>query len=229
MTSSGTFGFSPALSDVVLASYARCGIRRPALTAEHFADAGNEANLLLVEWSNKQPLLWESTTVPLNLIQGTATYTLNANTVMVLVCTIRTGTGTSQNDRVIGPLSTVEYQSIPNKTTQAPPTSFWFNRQIIPQITFWQVPDGGGPYTAMMQVVTQVQDATIPSGTTLNTPYRALDAFTAGLAHRLARIHAPALEAVRKADAADAWNIFAGNDVENVGLYIQPGISAYRA
>ncbi len=227
MTSSGTYVFNPATSDIVLAAYARIQKRRPSLTAEHFADASFEANALLSEWASRQPLLWKSASVTQLLTQGTATYTLNANTVMILMCVIRTGSGTSQSDRTIGPLSTVEYAAIPNKTTQAQPTSFWFNRQIIPEITFWQTPDGGGPYTAVMQVVTQVEDASIPSGVTMDVPYRAIDAFTAGLAYRLARIHAPELEDKRKMDAMEAWGIFAGADTENVNMIIGPGLSSY--
>lgn len=228
MTSSGTYSFNPSLSDIVLASYARIGIRRTAITNEHLVDAGNEGNFLLSEWSSKQPLLWKSELISQVLTQGTATYDLDPKVVMLLLVYIETGSGTSAMDRVLGPLSTVEYASIPNKTMQAPPTSYWFNRQITPQITFWQTPDGNGPYTAKMRAVTQVQDASLPSGATLDVPYRALDAFTAGLAYRLSRIHAPQLEQIRKADAMEAWDIFSNNDVENVPFFLMPGLSAYR-
>lgn len=228
MTSSGTYAFNPGLSDVVLQAYARVGVRRAAVTTEHLIDAGNEANYLLSEWSNKQPLLWRSEEISQLLTQGTATYDLPARTVMLLLVSIQTGSGQNIQNRVLGPLSTVEYASLPNRNQQAPPTSYWFDRQITPRITFWQVPDDGGPYTAKMRAVTQVQDATLPSGATLDVPYRALDAFTAGLAHRLARIHAPQLEDKREADAVKAWDIFAEADQENVPMYLIPGIGAYR-
>lgn len=227
MTSSGTYAYDPAFSNVVLAAYARCQIKRPALTAEHFTDAGNEGNFLLSEWSSKQPLLWKSELISQALTQGTATYDLPKRVVMILLAYIETGSGTSVQDRVIGPLSTTEYASLPNKTVQNQPTSFWFDRQITPQITLWQVPDDGGPYTLYMRCVSQVQDVSTPAGVTLDIPYRAIDAFVAGLAHRLARIHAPQLEAVRKADAMEAWNVFSGNDVENVPTYVAPMLSMY--
>ena len=35
------------------------------------------------------------------------------------------------------------------------------------------------------------------------------------------------LETQRKADAAEAWNIFANNDVENAPVYIIPGLNSY--
>jgi len=222
-----SYSFDPDVGLIVLSAFARCGIRKPELGQEHLWDAGQEANFLLAEWANKQPLLWKSELISQPLTQGTQTYVLNANVVMLTTVYIETTSGTTPTDRVLGPLSTVEYASLPNKTVQSPPTSFWFDRQTIPQITFWPVPDGAGPYTAFMRAVTQVQDATIPNNSDLDVPYRAFDAFLAGLAHRLARIYAPALEQQRKQDAIEAWNIFANNDVENVPMFITPGIGTY--
>ncbi len=227
MTSSGTYALDPGFGDVVLSAYARINLRRTALTTEHLTDAAVEGNLELVRFANLQPLLWKSELISLPLVQSTATYTLNKNVVMLLSVTIQTGSGTSTQNRTLGPLSTVEYAQLPNQNNEAPPTSFWFNRLITAELTFWPVPDGGGPYTALLRAVTQVQDASIPSGVTLDLPYRALDAFTAGLAYRLARIHAPALEDKRKVDAQEAWAAFAGNDTENVPLYILPMLSGY--
>lgn len=228
MPSTGTYTFSPDSSDIVINAYSRIQIRRAALTADHLQDASMEANLLLTEWASKQPLLWKSETQNLGvLVQGTATYTPAARTVDILLAYIRTGTGSSQVDRTIGPLSTTEYQSIPTKALQGTPSSFWFNRQISPSIVLWPVPDSGGPYTLILQTVSQVQDMSIVGGTTLDTPYRFYDAFIAGLAHRLARIYAPKLEQQRKLDAKEAWDNAAGNDVESVPMYIYPGLSSY--
>lgn len=227
MASSGTYAYDPSFSSVVLAAYARCGLKRPSLTAEHFMDAGNEGNFLLSEWSNKQPLLWKSELIEQALTESTATYALPKRVVMVLLAYIETGSGSSVSDRVLGPLSTVEYASLPNKLTEATPTAYWYNRLATPEITMWQVPDGGGPYTLYMRCVTQAQDVATASGATLDVPYRAIDAFVAGLSHRLSRIHAPQLEAVRKADAMEAWNVFSGNDVENTPLYLAPVLGSY--
>lgn len=228
MTSSATYSFDPAFSTVVQQAYARIGLRRAALTNEHLIDAGLEGNLLLTEWANKQPLLWTSEIVSATLVEGTATYTLDRQVVMLLDAYIETGSGTSIQSRILGPLSTVEYDSLPNKATQAPPSTYYFKRLITPEITLYPVPDGNGPYTLKMRAVTQVQDATLPSGTTLNVPYRALDAFVAGLAYRLARVHRQELEAARKQDAIEAWETFSGNDTENVPFFIVPGLSGYR-
>ena len=228
MTTTGTYAYSPAISDLVVNAYGRLQIRRAALTVDHLTDAATEANLLLTEWASKQPLLWKSETQNLGtLVSGTATYTPAARTVDILIAYIRTGSGTSQVDRVIGPLSTVEYQSMPTKTQTGVPTSFWFDRLISPTIYLWPTPDTGGPYTLIIQTVIQVQDAAITAGVTPDMPYRFFDAFVAGLAHRLSRIWAPSLEQARKMDAMEAWANAAGNDVESVPLYLIPGLNSY--
>lgn len=227
MSSSGTYAFNPAISDVVLSAYSRIQIRRSQLVAEHLTDAAREANYLLIEFNNKQPNLWRSKLQTVALVQGTATYTLPSYTVMVLAAYIRTGSGTSQNDRLIFPVSTYEYASYPNKNTQSFPSVFWFDRQITPQITLWAVPDQSSTYTLLLQTATQIQDANLPAGETADLPNRFMDAFVAGLAYRLARIWKPELEQVRKADATEAWSIAATQDVEDVALTISPGIDGY--
>jgi hypothetical protein len=61
----------------------------------------------------------------------------------------------------------------------------------------------------------------------IEIPYLWFDAFVAGLAYRLARIYNPQLEQIRKADAEEAWQQAASQNVENVDLYISPGLAFY--
>jgi hypothetical protein len=227
MTSSGTYNYALTNANAVLASFARLQIKRTMIGQEHLADAANEANLLAIEFANKQPNLWTSELQTFSLTEGTATYDLPARTIMVLVCYLRTGSGASQNDRLLFPISTYEYASYPNKNEEGFPSVFWFDRQISPTITFWQVPDASSTYTAELQCVRQIQDINLPSGETPDLPYRFLDAFVAGLAYRLSRSHAPQLEATRKADYDEAWAIAATQDTENVNMSLIPGLSSY--
>jgi len=211
----------------MIEGFSRCGIRRTSLLAEHMADGRNAVNLAMVKFSNLIPNLWTSEQQTVALIPGTATYTLPARSVMILSCFIRTGSGTSQNDRLIFPISEYEYASYPNKQDAGFPSVYWLNRQITPTLTFWLVPDAAQTYTAYLQIVRQLQDANLPSGETPDIPYRWIDALCAETAYRLSRIYAPDKEQIRKSDAQEAWSIAATNDVENVGLTIQPGIGDY--
>lgn len=208
-----------------MGAFARIGVRRSDILQTHLADARIEANLLLAKISNLQPNLWTVDLQSVLLVQGTAVYTVPPETVMVLDAYIRYGSPSV--DRSIYPISRSEYATYPNKTTQGPPSVFWFDRLIAPTITLWATPDGNGPYTLFYYRVRQVQDAEYANGQNIEIPYLWLDAFTAGLAHRLSRIYAPSLEGQRKMDADDAWQTAATQNVENVNLMINPGLSSY--
>lgn len=186
-----------------------------------------ELNLLLVKMSNLQPNLWTVDLQSMPLVQGTNSYSLPAETVMITNAYIRTGTGTATQDRLIFPISQTDYAAIVNKNTQGFPSQFWFDRLISPTITFYLTPDGNGPYTLYYYRVRQIQDATVAGGINVEVPYLWLDALAAGLAHRLARVFAPQLEQIRKADADEAWQIAATQNTENVSLFIAPGVGSY--
>ena len=72
-----------------------------------------------------------------------------------------------------------------------------------------------------------MQDAIVANGYNVEVIPRFLDALTANLAHRLARIYRPEQESVRKADADEAWMIAAAQDVENTPLYVTPAVGGY--
>ena len=227
MSTTSTFSFNPALSNLTLSAYSRIGIRRTEITAQHMADAEQEANLVQVELSNKVPNLWLDELYTQVLTEGTATYTLPARLVAFQAAYITTSLNGVDQDRVIWALSTFEYASVPDKTQQAPPTSFWLDMQATPQITFWPVPDSSAEYVFKARMLRQIQDASIPSGTNVDVPYRWLDCYVAKLAYRLARIYARDIEAQRKQDAQDAWDVAAETDQEQVPIYIQPDFSGY--
>jgi len=224
---SGTYTFNPSAGDIIITAFQRIGIRPTSILQTHLQQAVMELNLLQSKLSNLQPNLWDVDLQTLPLIQGTATYSVPAETVMITNAYVRTGSGVSTVDRLIFPISQTEYAAVPNKLVQAPPNQFWFNRLILPTITFYPVPDGNGPYTLFYYRVRQIQDATLPNGFQMEVPYRWLDALAAGLAHRLAAVFAPQLEQIRKMDADEAWRIAATQDTENVPFYISPGLQSY--
>jgi hypothetical protein len=229
MTTTGSFDFNPSLGEAVLNAFARIGVRRPEILQTHLSDARMEANLLLAKISNTQPNLWTVDLQSLPLLQGVDTYSVPAETAMILDAYIRYGTPVII-DRAIYPISRSEYSTYPQKTLQAFPTVYWYDRLISPTITIWPVPDSSGPYTLYYYRVRQVQDAEYTDNTNalaIEIPYLWLDAFCAGLAHRLSRVYAPNLEQIRKADADEAWAMAAKQDVENVAMQLWPGLAGY--
>jgi hypothetical protein len=228
MVSSGTYNFAASNGEIVLAAYERIQIRVPEIRQEHMASARRELNFLLSAWSNSQPNLWKVTLNQINLIQGVATYSVPANTIMILDAYRSVNTGTpSQTNIYMTPISRTEYASYPEPQVQGPPIVYWFDRLIAPTVTMYETPDDSGPYIFNYYACIQMQDANLPGGETPDIPYRWIDAFVAGMAHRLARIYAPPLEAQREKDADKAWQIAATQDTENTPLTIAPAIASY--
>lgn len=229
MAASGTYSFSPSVGELVLTAFGRCQIRRSEITQQHLADAAMEANLLQVELSNRQPNLWEQELYEVELEEGVATYTLPARFIspMAVYITTNTGDDASTFDRILGPLSTFEYSAMPNKTVQAPPTSFWFRKETAPEVWLWPVPDQDEVYTLKMQLLSQIQDANLPSGVTPNVPYLWLDAFMKKLSVRLAEIYKPDMVQQLDMQAERAWQLAATQGVEEVPIFLIPGLQNY--
>src|SRR5882724_7098952 len=114
-TYSGTYNFLPSAGDIIITAFQRIGIRPTAILQTHLQQAVMELNLLQSKLSNLQPNLWDVDLQTLPLIQGTATYSIPAETVMITNAYVRTGSGTSAVDRLIFAISQTEYAAISNK------------------------------------------------------------------------------------------------------------------
>lgn len=222
MSTSGTYAFNPPIGMLTLNAFSRCQIKRTEILAEHMENAWMESNLLQASWGADGITWWTVELISQPLTAGQSTYTVPANVVSVLDVYINNGS----SNRLIFPFSRTDYASLANPDTPGFPTTFWWNRVIPPTITLWPVPDNTASYTMNYYVYNQIQDATIRQAGNANVPYFWLDAYTADLAHRLSRHHAPALEAVRKTDKAEAYAT-ACKQVENENLYVTPGLSGY--
>lgn len=229
MTASGTYDYNPSIGEVILYAFNLIGLRSTAITQEHMNSAKQAMNMMLSTWANRGVNLWKVDLVTEALIAGQATYAIQDRTIMVLDAYVSTDNGGgNMTDRIISPISRSEYATYPNKDMQGFPTVFWFDRLISPTITLWPVPPtNGGPTTLSYYRVKQIEDANLPGGETLDVPYRWLDAFSSGLAYYLARLWAPERKADLKADAEEAYQIAAAQDVENTQFYISPMIGGY--
>lgn len=229
MTSSGTYAYQPSLGELVLYAYNLIQVRPTSIVQEHMESARMAMNLLLAEWSNDTPNLWKVDLVEVPLVEGQATYAVDASTIVMLDAYIRIddGSGSPPQDRIILPISRTEYASYPNKEMQGFPTVFWYDRLINPEVTLWQVPDGVSAQYLRYYRVRQIQDAGFASGQTADLPLRWLPAFANGLALQLARIWNPgAIGAV--APFADKSLMKAqGQDVETAALYVTPMLGGY--
>lgn len=227
MAVSGTTSYNPVLGELFFMAYSRCQLRRTELLASHMADARNEANLAQVEFVNAGVLLWKQVLNTFPMVAGQSTYSIPSQTIMVLDLYVTPGTPNSGQDRLIVPFSRTDYASLANKQEVGFPTSFFFLRTVNPTLTFWPVPDNNTTYQVSYWSYVQIDDAVPSQGGNADLQYRFLDAFVAKLAHRLARIYNPPLEAARKADADESFALAMKADTENVPLYFSPGLSGY--
>lgn len=222
-----TFDFAPSGAEFVLAAFGRLQVRPTEITPTHMFNARMALNFILSEWSNNTPNLWEVDLQVMPLTQGVETYAVPSPTVMILDLYIRTGSGTTSIDRYLTPVSRTEYASYSNKLTQGVPTVYWYDRLISQNVTFYPVPDGGGPYTVLFYSVRQTQDADVSDGSDIEIPYRFYEAYCSGLAWKLSEIYAPQLEDKLFARYTRAMELAMKQDTENVGLTIMPGLGGY--
>lgn len=227
VVTSGTFNFSPTGGEFILNAFDRIQLRPTEIGQTQMQRAIMELNLALVRF-NTMPgqNLWTIDLQSIPLIQGTATYSIPAETRMILSAFIRYSTNPTL-DRYMFPIGRDEYAAISTKSAQGFPSQYWFDRLISPSITFYLVPDGSQSYDFFYYRARQVQDAQITNGQNVEVPYRFYDAITADLAHRLARIYKPELEQMRKADRDEAWSLAATDDTEWVPLYVTPSVGGY--
>lgn len=222
MSTSGTYTYNPSLGSLALSAFARIGIKRTEVLAEHMSNAYNELNLLQGNWGADGILWWTVQLVQQPLTQGTATYSVPANAISVLDVYINNGS----SNRLIEPFSRTDYASLATPSEQGFPTTFWWDRLIDSTITLWPVPDNNATYTMSYYIYTQMMDANIRQGGQVQMPYFWLDALVAELAYRLSRCHAPALEQLRKIDAKEAYQT-ACKQVETADMFITPSLSGY--
>ncbi len=222
---SKTFDWNPAGGEILLNAFGRCQVRPGELTPSHMYQGQMALNLILVELSNLQPNLWEVELKVIPLAEGVATYSLPSEIVMLTDVFISYGTPTT--DRYISPISRMEYAALPNKSQQGFPNQYWFNRRISPEITFYQVPDSAGPYVAKYYSVRQTQDAVLANGDTVEIPYRWLEAYVSGVAWQLSKLYSPQMKDGLFADYSRSLQIASAQDVENIPLYITPGLGGY--
>jgi hypothetical protein len=222
MATSGTTNFNPGIGTLALNAFSRCQVKRTEILAEHMENAWMESNLLQADWAADGIIWWTVELINQPLTQGVSTYSVPLNVVSVLDVYINNG---SMN-RLIFPFSRTDYASLAEPTEQGFPTTFWWNRVIPSTITLWPVPDSNANYTMSYYAYTQMQDATIANAGNAQVPYWWLNAYTADLAHRLSRHHAPALEQIRKADKDEAY-ARANKQVETEAVYFTPGLDSY--
>ena len=115
MTTTGVADFNMDFTEIAEEAWERAG--REMRSGYDLRTARRSMNLLTIEWQNRGINMWTIEEGVKNLVQGTATYDLPADTIDLLEQVIRTNQGNSstQSDLTISRISMPTYASIPNK------------------------------------------------------------------------------------------------------------------
>lgn len=183
MTTTGTTDFDLDFTEIAEESWERAG--KEMRSGYDLRTARRSMNLMLIEWQNRGINMWTIDEGSLPLVDGTATYTLPADTIDLLEHVIRTGSGSSQSDLSLNRISVSDYSSITNKTSEGRPLQIWINRlRDAPTVTLWPVPDSNS-YTLQYWRMRRMEDA--GNGVeTADMTFRFYPCLVAGLAYHIA-------------------------------------------
>ena len=228
MATSGTTAFNPDFTEIAEEAFERAG--REMRSGYDLRTARRSMNLLTIEWQNRGINMWTIDEGTINLVQGTGTYALPADTIDIMEQLIRTGSGSSstQQDLSISRISVSTYSSIPNKLSQGRPIQVWVDRgRDNPSINVWPVPDQGtalAPYYIFKYWrLRRIEDAG-DGVDTADMNFRFLPTLMAGLAYYIAMKDPELVSRVPmlQAEYENQFEFAAGEDREKASVLLVP-------
>jgi hypothetical protein len=228
MATSGTSTFDMSFAEIAEEAWERAG--REMRSGYDLRTARRSMNLMTIEWQNRGINMWTIEEGTLPLVEGTAEYTLPADTIDLLDHVVRTGNGSqaTQQDININRISVSTYASIPNKLSRGRPIQLWIQRlRDAPKVTLWPIPDSDS-YTLQYWRLRRVQDAG-NGAETADMNFRFLPCLVAGLAYYIA-MKIPELTdriGMLKQIYDEQFQLAADEDREKTSLRLVPKIGRY--
>ena len=220
MATSGSRDFELDVADIIEEAYERCGIE--VRTGYDAKTARRSLNLMFAEWANRGLNLWTIQQATLTLTKGQAQETLTPDVVDLLEVVLRRN-GT---DFELSRVSRGEYLTIPNKTTEARPSQYYFDRKINPVINIWATPENSTDQI-VYYYVRRIEDADTLTNTT-DMPFRFYPCMVAGLAYYLAMKRAPDRIQLLKSVYEEEFQRASDEDEDRTPLKLQPSIQYLR-
>lgn len=228
MATSGTTAFNMDFTEIAEEAWERAG--REMRSGYDLRTARRSMNLLTIEWQNRGINMWTIDSGTINLVEGTATYDLPADTIDLLEQVIRTNSGnvSTQSDLTLSRISVATYATIPNKLSQGRPIQIYIDRaRDNPTATVWPVPDQGTAdsptYVLKYYRMRRIQDAGAGIQTA-DVNFRFLPCLVAGLAYYVA-MKDPELVTrlpILKAAYEESFELAAGEDREKATISLIP-------
>jgi hypothetical protein len=211
MTTSGTKVFELDVADYIEEAFERCGLE--VRTGYDSKTARRSLNLLLAEWANRGLNHW--TVSQESAAVSAATLSLGVETVDVLGVVVRIG----DTDRTLERISREDWLVLPDREMTGQPTQFYVDRQIIPVMRLWPVPDQ--EYTLTYDRLVRMDDANA-STQTVQVPWRFYPCLAAGLAYYISMKRNPGLTMQLKAVYEEEFARAAAEDRDRASFYVLP-------
>tara|TARA_R110000751_G_scaffold196419_2_gene301660 strand:+ start:279 stop:944 length:666 start_codon:yes stop_codon:yes gene_type:complete len=220
MATSGSRDFNIDVGEIIEEAYERCGLE--VRTGYDARTARRSLNLMFADWANRGINMWTVAQATITLTQGQSAQTLTADVVDVLEIVLRR----SNTDFEVERISRGEYATLPNKTTQGRPSQFYFDRQILPVINLWAVPENSTDQL-VYYYVQRIEDADTLVNTT-DMPFRFYPCMVAGLAYYIAMKRAPERIQLLKSVYEEEFQRASDEDEDRVPLKLQPSMQYLR-
>ena len=218
MALSGSTNFEPNVTEFIEEAYERCGLE--LRTGYDLKTAIRSVNLMLAEWANRGLNQWTIEQGTETVVEGQNDYPLNANIIDVLDVVVRRTVNNVPTDISISRVSRSEFINIPNKTTKAKPSQFFFDKLSTPVLKVWPAPENSTDVLVFNKIV-RMDDADKATNT-MDMPFRFYPCFVAGLAYYISLKKNPQLTPQLKAIYEEEFRRAADQDEDRASFRVRP-------
>ena len=219
MTVSGSKDFELDVADYIEEAFERCGLE--VRTGYDLKTAKRSMNLMFADWANRGLNQWTIAQRNFTVAQGDGDQPLGTDVIDILSLVIRRdGTYYALNR-----ISRDEYLSIPTKSTVARATQFFVDRQIIPVLQMWPLPDNSTD-VVYYDALVRMDDADTYTNTA-QVPFRFYPALAAGLAYYISMKRAPDRSQMLKAVYEEEINRAMDEDRDRASFRVAPDLRSY--
>ena len=221
MTTSSSTDFEPNVAEFIEEAFERCGLE--LRTGYDLKTAKRSINIMLAEWANRGINQWTIEQTTQTVTEGTTNYSLNSNVIDILDMVVRRTVNTTQTDISLSRLSRSQYINIPNKTTKARPSQFFFDKLTTPVIKIWPAPENSTDILVFNKLV-RMDDADKATNT-MDMPFRFYPCFAAGLAYYISMKRSPERSAILKQAYEEEFERAMSQDEDRASFRIRPYLS----
>ena len=218
MTTSSSTDFEPNVAEFVEEAFERCGLE--LRTGYDLKTAKRSINIMLAEWANRGLNQWTIEEATQTVTEGTSSYSLNSNVIDILDMVVRRTSNQTETDISMSRISRSQFINIPNKTTKARPSQFFFDKLTTPVIKIWPAPENSTDILVFNKLV-RIDDADKATNT-MDMPFRFYPCFAAGLAYYISMKRSPERSAVLKQAYEEEFQRAMSQDEDRASFRIRP-------